>query len=161
MKLNSVQDEGAQLTLRPVNKDNWREVIEVTVNEAQYEFVGRPDYYLTMCAYGELWKPLAVYLGERAIGFLMWAVDPADQSCWLGGIMIDQRYQGQGYGRRAIQTAVNMLAQEYGHQDFALSYNPDNTLAKGLYMSLGFVETAEWEDDEIVARMRLERPYSL
>lgn len=161
MSLDTTQDSSTQITLRPVTKDNWRDVIKITVAEAQYEFVGRPDYYLTMCAYGELWRPLAVYLGEEVIGFLMWAVDPADGSCWLGGIMIDWRYQGRGFGRKAIKTAVNMLAQQYGHKDFALSYNPNNTLAKQLYHSLGFVETAEWEDDEIVARMRLEGLYSV
>lgn len=161
MGLDVTDEDIGQITLRPVTKDNWREVIKITVAEPQYEFVGRPDYYLTMCAYGELWRPLVVYLGEEVIGFLMWAVDPADGSCWLGGIMIDQRYQGQGYGRRAIQTAVNMLAQQYGYKDFALSYNPANTPAKRLYHSLGFVETAEWEDDEIVARLRLEGLYSV
>jgi diamine N-acetyltransferase len=150
------QPGNGQITLRPITKDNWRDVIKITVSEPQYEFVGRPDYYLTMCAYGGLWQPLAVYLDEQIIGFLMWAIDKADQSCWLGGIMIDQAYQGRGYGRQAIMTAVNMLGEQFGHKEFALSYKPNNVVGKQLYSSLGFVETAEWEADEIVARMSLE-----
>jgi diamine N-acetyltransferase len=153
-----VQEGVAQITLQPVTKDNWRDVIKITVTEPQYEFVGRPDYYLTLCAYEEKWHPLAIYLDDQVIGFIMWAVDPADQSCWFGGITIDHRYQGRGYGRQAIKTAVNTLAQQYGHKDFALSYKPGNTVGKHLYSSLGFVETAEWDDDEIIARMTLETP---
>ena len=34
----------------------------------------------------------------------------------------------------------------------ALSYSPENTAARELYASLGFVETGEQEDDEVVAR---------
>ena len=86
----------------------------------------------------------------------MWAVDPADGTyCWLGGILIDQRYQRRGYGKQAVQAAIDLLAAEYGHQSFALSYQPANTVAKHLYATLGFTETEEWEDDEMVARLSL------
>ena len=33
--------------------------------------------------------------------------------------------------------------------------SPANVVAKRLYAGLGFVETDEWEDDEIVARLEL------
>ena len=69
--------------------------------------------------------------------------------------MIDQSYQRRGYGRQAVQRAVSMLAKEFGYKDFALSYQPANLIAKHLYDSLGFSETDEWEDDEIVARLSL------
>lgn len=54
-----------------------------------------------------------------------------------------------------MQAAVEMLRDEHGHRDFALSYQPTNLVAKHLYSELGFVETNEWEDDEIVARLSL------
>lgn len=151
---NQSKANETQVTLHPVTRDNWREVARLKVNESQCEFVAEPTYYLALCNYGELWHRLAIYLGEQVIGFLMWAVDSDDGSCWLGGILIDQKYQRQGYGRGAIQAAVAMLAEEGGYQQFALSYAPDNP-AQRLYQSLGFVETDEWEDDEVVARLSL------
>jgi diamine N-acetyltransferase len=143
------------VTLRSVNRDNWREVAKLEVNEPQRKFVAEPSYYLALCSYGELWQPLAIYLGEQVIGFLMWAVDPDDGSCWLGGILIDRNYQREGYGRQAIQAAMAKLTEEHGYQKFALSYAPDNP-AKQLYHALGFKETGEWEGDEVVARLSLE-----
>jgi len=142
------------LALKPVNRDNWREVAMLTVTESQREFVAEPSYYLALCCYGELWQPLAIYSDEQVIGFLMWAVDNDDGSCWLGGILIDQNHQRRGYGRRAIQTAIAMLSDKHGYKNFALSYSPDNA-AKHLYHKLGFTETDEWEGDEIVARLSL------
>lgn len=143
------------LTLQPVNRANWRAVTKLTVSEAQQAFVAAPCYYLALCAYDQLWQPLAVMLGEQVIGFLMWAIDPADGSCWLGGILIDQHYQGQGYGKQAVSAALDLLHTQHGHQHFALSYQPANLVAKHLYASLGFAETGEAEGDEVVARLLL------
>jgi diamine N-acetyltransferase len=150
----TTKNKETQVTLHQITRNNWREVAKLKVNESQREFVAEPTYYLALCNYGELWHPLAICLGEQIIGFLMWAIDEADESCWLGGILIDQSYQRRGYGRKAIQAAITMLAEEGGYQNFALSYAPDNP-AKRLYHSLGFVETDEWEDDEVVARLSL------
>ena len=143
-----------QVILRPVNGDNWRDIAKLKVTEAQEEFVAEPCYYLALCCYGDGWRPLAIYLNEQVIGFLMWGEDSADGSCWLGGLLIDQNYQRRGYGRQAVQRAIEMLAEGHGYQHFALSYSPNNS-AKHLYRMLGFIETEEWEDDEVVARLSL------
>ncbi len=156
MHSSKPHDSGSRLTLRPVDSQNWRDVAALQVTEAQQAFVAEPNYYLVLCCYGSSWRPLAVYAGERVIGFMMWAIDPLGGSCWLGGIRIDQAYQGQGYGREAVQAAVLMLSKAEGYQEFALSYSPSNIVAKHLYAQLGFVETGEWEGDEIVARLSVE-----
>jgi len=140
--MSSIHSENneSQVTLFPVGPDNWRDVAKLEVAESQREFVVEPLYYLALCCYGVLWKPLAICLGAQVIGFMMWAVDTEDGSCWLGGILIDRSYQRQGYGRQAIQAALSMLSAEHGYQHFALSYKPENA-AKHLYHELGFLET--------------------
>ena len=35
----------------------------------------------------------------EVVGFLMWGIDDADGSCWLGGLLVDAAHQGRG--RRA------------------------------------------------------------
>ena len=109
-------DGEPRVTLHPVTGDNWRDVAKLETNEAQRAFVAEPLYYLALCNYGDLWHPLAVVLGEQVIGFLMWALDPEDASGWLGGILIDQTFQGRGYGRQAVQAALAMLTEEEGIQ---------------------------------------------
>jgi len=145
-----------QIILSPVDRENWREVAHLEVAPSQREFVAEPSYYLALCCYGD-WNPLAICLGGKVIGFMMWAVDPADGSCWLGGILIDLEFQRKGYGRQAVKAAISRLADQGGYQDFALSYQPENTAAANLYRDLGFIETGEWEDEEKVARFSLSR----
>ena len=71
MSANISTGNETQVILRPVNGDNWRDIAKLNVTEAQREFVAEPCYYLALCCYGDVWRPLAIYLGERVIGFLM------------------------------------------------------------------------------------------
>ncbi len=121
----------------------------------QRAFVAEPSYYLALCCYGSQgWKPLAILNEEQVIGMVMWAVDPDDGSCWLGGFLIDRREQGKGYGRQALNRALELLG-ERGFKHFALSYDPQNEVARKLYQSNGFEETGEREGDEVVAQYSL------
>jgi diamine N-acetyltransferase len=45
------------------------------------------------------------------------------------------------------------LLETGGCSSCALSYSPGNSVARDLYLALGFVETGEMEDDEPVARL--------
>ena len=141
------------IQLAPVTRENWRAVAQLRVAPAQADFVAEPAYYLALCHYEALWQPLAIVRGGEVIGFMMWAIDPADGSCWLGGIIIGHQHQGRGYGRQATRAALAMLGAAHGYTNFALSYNPANAVARRLYQSLGFAETGEREDDELVARL--------
>jgi diamine N-acetyltransferase len=145
----------AQVTLQPVDQSNWRAVTRLEVFDDQREFVAEPCSYLALCCYGQDWQPLAICRGGQVIGFMMWSTDPADGSCWLGGIFIDRDSQRQGYGRQAVRAAMAMLKERHGYEDFALSYQPANLAARSLYLQLGFVETGELEGTEVVARLSL------
>ena len=61
--------------------------------------------------------------------------------------------QGRGIGRATMEEALDRFTHD-GATNVALSYSPENEVARHLYRSMGFVETGEMEDDEIVARYR-------
>ena len=105
----------AQVSLHPVDQNNWRDVARLKVFENQREFVAEPSAYLALCCYGQDWQPLAICLGDQVIGFMMWSTDPADGSCWLGGIFIDRDMQRRGYGRKAVLAAIEMLRSRHGY----------------------------------------------
>jgi len=147
-----MENSEAKITVHPVDSDNWRDVARLSVDGEQSQFVAAPSYYLALCCYST-WYPLAIYRKQTVIGFMMWGVDD-DESCWLGGILIDRLEQRKGYGRRAVKAAITMLKTQTNATEFALSYQAENTVARKLYKSIGFTETGEMEDGEIVARLR-------
>jgi diamine N-acetyltransferase len=143
------------VTLEDVGADNWRACTALEVEQSQQRFVAPVAYYLALCAYGESpWQPLAVRSGDDVVGFVMWGIDPEDESFWIGGLTIDRRHQRRGYGRAVVAQLLERAASD-GHRGAALSYDPQNTLARSLYSSMGFVETGELADDETVARRQL------
>lgn len=137
--------------LGPVTAHNWRELASLEVHPGQADFVADVTYYLCLCAYGDVWHPLAIIVDGQVVGFCMWAVDD-DHSRWIGGVVVDAARQRQGIGRASVTALRDRLAAEPGTPNVALSYSPDNTAARALYRALGFVETGERVDDEIVAR---------
>lgn len=141
------------IELRDVTAGTWRDAAGLAVTVDQAAFVSPVTRYLCLCHYGGVWSPLAVHAGEEVVGFVMWAVDPGDGSGWIGGLVIDREHQRHGYGRAAVLAVLERLRREHGCPSAALSYSPDNAAARALYRSLGFVETGEREDDELVARL--------
>ena len=146
--------------LTDVTAENWRDVADLEVLEKQRDWVAPVSRYLCLCAYGGTWSPLAIVAedgvaGGRTVGFVMWAVDPDDLSGWIGGLVIGREHQRRGYGRAAVLALLERLRREQRCPAAALSYAADNAAARALYASLGFEETGEREDDELVARLPL------
>ncbi|MCL2376559.1 MAG: GNAT family N-acetyltransferase [Defluviitaleaceae bacterium] len=71
--------------------------------------------------------------------------------------MIYEAHQGKGLGRQAMVKILEFLRTfPQGEVDsITLLYEPTNEVARGLYASLGFVETGHIEDGEVVARLGL------
>jgi diamine N-acetyltransferase len=141
------------IELRDVDAHNWRACADLEVALEQRDFVSPVARYLCLCHYGDVWHPLAVYAGDEVVGFAMWAVDPGDRSGWMGGFVIDRTRQRKGYGRATVVALMRRLLETEGCDSCALSYSPENAVARALYASLGFVETGEQEGDELVARL--------
>jgi diamine N-acetyltransferase len=146
-------DTHQNVQLVPVDAANWRSVAAVAPRPDQKVFVAATTYYLCLAHYDGVWKPLAVVRDGTVVGHMMWAVDEEDGSTWLGGVVIDSAAQNQGVGRAAVLSFIDRFSSD-GRSNLALSYAPDNTIAKHLYSDLGFVETGEMAEDEIVARLR-------
>jgi diamine N-acetyltransferase len=152
------QRRSPTVELCPVDHRNWRACADLSATEAQQTYVAPVTRYLALCAYDNgPWQPAALTADDTTVGFVMHAVDPADHSFWIGGLVIDQVHQRRGYGRAAVNALIDQASRE-GHSAIALSYQPANSPARALYSSLGFIESGETEDDEVVARLILDQP---
>ena len=143
----------ALVALRDIDASNWSDCADLRVTDEQTSFVAPTTRYLAMCAHDDgPWHPLAVVADSTVVGFVMRAIDPDDNSFWIGGLITDRTRQRGGYGRATVQILIEQAA---GHPSVALSYHRENHAARALYSSLGFCETGETDGDEVVARLRL------
>ena len=142
------------VTLEPVSTANWERCAALTVHTDQQGFVSPVAWYLALCTYGCAgWKPLAVVNRGTIVGFVMHAVDPEDDSFWIGGLLIDASQQRLGFGTAVVRELIER-ARSGGRSGVALTYEPSNVAAQRCYARLGFVESGERDDNEVVARLR-------
>jgi diamine N-acetyltransferase len=66
--------------------------------------------------------------------------------------MISAEYQGKGYGKMALLKLIELIKTFPCGEAKAveLSYNHENTAARNLFLSAGFVETGENDGDGCV-----------
>ena len=136
------------VVLRPLDRDNLWDVVELKLHPGQEAFVA-PNIDSIANAYVEpTFVPLAVYAGEALVGFAMYGQHPDTGAWWVIRLMIDREHQGQGYGRAAMEAVIPMMAKRVGCAEIVTSFNPANAVAARLYESLGFRPTGEIADDE-------------
>lgn len=160
------------LKLEAVNGENISDILKLDVFEEQQEFVASnsislSEAYLVLAEQKEAQVfPFGIYDSNTLIGFMMigygkcWqgAPDIADQNYNLWRLMIDKNFQQKGYGKQAVELAIQFVKQlPCGSANyFWLSYEPENQLAQSLYSSCGFYETGEMDHDELIAQFDLE-----
>ena len=53
-------------------------------------------------------------------------------------LLIDEKYQGKGYGKAALHLLLERLRKEYGRKKIYLSVIEGNDVAAGMYKNAGF-----------------------
>jgi diamine N-acetyltransferase len=68
--------------------------------------------------------------------------------------MVDERYQGQGYGKAAIQAVIARIGHELDGNEVLIAYCDDNHAARQLYAELGFVEKIKERSGRVIALLK-------
>ena len=154
-------------------KNVW-DILKLRVRENQRSFVASNDTsiieaYIAQNENGHAF-PFGIYDDETPVGFCMigygvddsWTDAPAvaKDSYNIWRLMIDERFQGKGFGKEAMNRILDFIKTEpCGSAETCwLSYEPENTAAKKLYHSFGFQETGDFDENEIIATLNLQGP---
>lgn len=157
--LNIIMKGGKDMgiSLKEINVNNWYECTKLSVTEEQAKiFPVAVVYWMAMSKYeynNEL-ELLAVYYEDLIVGVVAYGIDPEINTPWITTVMIDQKYQGKGYGREAIKQLIDLIIKRHNNKRIIIGHRPDNYVAAKLYESLGFHEI-EQKEDEIVRCLQL------
>lgn len=148
------------VTFKDITQDNFEQVIGLELADDQQGFV-RPNLYsIAQSKAIPALTPKAVYNEQDAlVGFVLYrgVRDPnSDPDGGLVRIMIDKRHQGRGYGRQAMEEIIRLARDDMGCRAVGLSVAPKNQNARKLYESLGFKETGEAIQGQIIMKLTLE-----
>ncbi|WP_102273439.1 GNAT family N-acetyltransferase [Cytobacillus massiliigabonensis] len=132
------------LHLKTITKNNWLKAISLRVRDDQVKFVASNAVSLSQLNFLENFHAKGIYHGEEMIGFALYGIDEDDHEYWIYRMMIDHKYQGQGYGKEAVRLVIDDIRnlKEERHKTITLSYEPTNVHAKRVYEKVGFQEVA-------------------
>lgn len=145
------------VTLVEIDRYNYLPVMDLAVAPEQKPFVATNQYSLAQAYVQPECVPLALYAENKPVGFAMYCLDTDDRQYWIFRLMIDQRYQGRGYGRAAMLLLIDRIRSEMDetYDRIYISFEPENRIAKSLYESLGFVPDGRMAYGEIVYRLEV------
>lgn len=144
------------MELRAITEQNYQKILDLSTGAGQEEFVARNVRSLAQAwVFRDRARPYALYEGEEPVGFIMFDWQPEKKWVEIWRLMIDHRFQGKGYGRAAVQKALEFLRESGLFDKVQINYVEENQGAKHLYRSLGFQETGAMEGNEVVMEMDL------
>lgn len=151
-----VPGDDATVTLREVTKETAREIMRLKVSPEQEQFVAPNSWSIAQAYFDRetAWFR-GIYADDVPVGFMMLSDDPAKEEYFLWRFMIDARYQGHGFGRRAIERLIEYVRTRPGAKTLLVSCVPGDGSPCPFYEKLGFVYTGEKDEDELVMRLDL------
>ena len=139
------------ITLQKVDESNFIPCFDLELNDWQKEFVPHPIRSLAQAyVYYKQCTPFAVLSGGEVVGYIMVIYDYDEETYNIWHLMIDRRRQGKGFGRAAMELALEYIrTKPFGASNrVLLTVSPENSAACALYRSLGFAETGRSDEDE-------------
>lgn len=131
------------VSLREITKQNFWDCIDLEVAEDQKDFVTSNAVSLAQSKYQPECIPLGVFSDDEMVGFAMYCADADDGEYWIYRMMIDKRYQGRGYGKRALELLVDMIREDKSHNRILLGVHKESLAAAALYAGFGFKFTGK------------------
>ncbi len=145
----------AEVTLREMTRDNFEAVLDLKVKPGQENYVAPNVWSIAEAHFApEAWYR-AIYADETPVGFVMLSDKPDEHEYFLWRLMVDGRYQGRGYGRRALELVVDYVRHRPEAHELLTSYVPGEDGPERFYRAFGFEPTGEVLEGELVMRLAL------
>jgi diamine N-acetyltransferase len=152
---------GGVVELHEVTRETVRAVCRLAVGPGQRHLVAPNAVSFAEAMFAPHAWFRAITADGVPVGFLMISDDPDGATnegrpqSFLWRFMIADGYQGNGYGRRALELLVEHVRTRPGATELLVSWVPGVGSPEPFYLAFGFVPTGEVDDGEVIARLRL------
>lgn len=150
-----------RIRFREITEENWIECIFLTTNrEGKHliceEFVASNALSLAQSKIEKGWITKAIYNEDTMVGFAMYGYCYKNKFYEICRLMIDQKYQGNGYGKISLLMIIEEMSGCTDCKEIFLSFDPLNVVAEKLYISAGFKDTGRVIDGENLYSLSIE-----
>ena len=145
----------SKVTLREITKETLDAILGLQVSERQRKFVADNARSIAQAHFSPHAWFRAIYADETPVGFIMLWDNPAKPEYYLWRLMIDVRYQKNGFGQRAVELLIEHVKTRPNASELLTSVVQAEGGPQGFYERLGFELTGAYEDGEAVMCLTL------
>ena len=142
------------MEFRKIDKSNYWDCIELTVDDSQVDFVADNKQSLVEAAYEEGLYVLGIYKGDTMVGFVLYDYDETFPGWSMSRFMIGKQFQGKGYGKQAVNAFLEYFKEQHNAEKLFISVSLENAVARKMYSDIGFKEIKEVEYDFLGKQFR-------
>ena len=146
------------VTLREITSGNLRAILELSVAKHQLQAYPRSNAYSIAEAHyppdsDPVWLR-AIYAAEMPVGLMMTSERRDQGEYFLWRLMVDQRFQSRGYGRRAVQLLIERIRRSSNPKVLITSYLNVDANSGRFYERMGFKYSRDLADtDEVEMKL--------
>ena len=125
------------MEFRKIDRSNYGECMELTVDDSQKDFVADNKQSLVEAAYEENLYTLGIYCQDTMVGFILYDYDDQIPGWSMSRFMIGKQYQGKGYGKQAALEFLDDFHRSHSDDPLFISVSLENTVARKMYSDIG------------------------
>lgn len=150
------------IKLCEINECNWLKVISLSVSNDQKEYLDSP---VGIIARGYVYrdhraKVYAILHDNEPVGLALVKDLDEEPACYdLQQFLIDKRFQGKGFGTKALSLLLDLLEAEQKYECTEVCVDKRNAAALRLFQKAGFTDTG-YTDPELPGCMNLRFAFS-
>jgi len=144
-----------EITLREINKQNFRAIFRLRVRKNQEQFVAPNVQSIAEAHFSDKAWFRAIYADDEPVGFVMLLIAPDEAKYHLERFMIDARHQSCGYGRRSLELVIDYVYSLPNATAIYTSHYEGEGSPAELYAKLGFRYTGEVDDGDLMMKLEL------
>jgi diamine N-acetyltransferase len=162
-KKNTDNASTSKITLRKINRRNLDQIINLNVKPRQRFLVAPNAKSIAQSHYTRGTWLRAIYLDDTPIGLVLLidsslkfkTIKPDIPYLYLWRFMIDGRYQGKEYGKKALELVIEYAKSRHNAKEMSLTHEPTKGNAGEFYKKLGFIHTGRIVENELEMKLRL------
>lgn len=149
------------VTLREITPENAEAIFKLSVADSQKHLVASNERSIAQAHFEEAAWFRAIYADEEPVGFVMLhdealRAEPREAGYLVAWrMMVDERFQGMGFGWKAMQLVIAHARTRPGVARLQVSWSQEEGNAGDFYRKLGFVPTRVDEGGEQWAALEL------
>lgn len=161
---NQPEKVSSRISLKKITRLNLETILNLKVKPNQRTLVAPNAVSISQAHFTRGAWYRAIYLDEEPIGFVMLRdntlkfkkINPKNPELYLWRFMIDGKYQGKGYGKRALELVIDYAKTRPGVKEITLHHQPSKGNAGDFYKNLGFKHTGNIFLGELEMKLNLD-----